>query len=100
MSAHSVLPRFPIRWSMAVGFIVLAIYPALVIPQGSSCPRKCQCIWRDSKITVDCSDKSLASIPTTVEINTQGMINPLKLQLMHGKLNFTCLNKKRILKFK
>ena len=37
----------------------------------NTCPRKCQCIWRDSKITVDCSNQTLASIPTTVERNTQ-----------------------------
>ena len=54
--------------------LILLLSPAFVIPQGSNCPRKCQCIWRDSKITVDCSDKSLAGIPTTVETNTQGKI--------------------------
>ena len=68
------MPQVPLRSrSIVIAFIVLFIYPAFVIPQGSSCPRKCQCIWRESKITVDCSDKSLAGIPTTVETNTQGI---------------------------
>ena len=39
----------------------------------SSCPRKCQCLWRGSKITVDCSERHLGSIPNSgVESNTQG----------------------------
>lgn len=74
MTENLVTLQAPLRgWTTVITFIVLFIYPAFVIPQGSSCPRKCQCIWRESKITVDCSDKSLASIPTTVETNTQGM---------------------------
>ena len=83
-----ILPKYSYnRASMAqsttqrtaiIVFMVVAVYPAFVIPQGSTCPRKCQCIWRDSKITVDCSDKSLASIPTTVETNTQGELNNFK----------------------
>ena len=53
-------------------FAMEAIFVALLAVTGiSSCPRKCQCIWRDSKITVDCSDQELAAIPTTVEANTQ-----------------------------
>ena len=53
-------------------FALEAIFLALLaVTSISSCPRKCQCIWRDSKITVDCSDQELAAIPTTVEANTQ-----------------------------
>ena len=53
-------------------FAMETIFIALLAVTGiSSCPRKCQCIWRDSKITVDCSDQELAAIPTTVEANTQ-----------------------------
>lgn len=47
------------------------IFMTLAFSTTWSCPRKCQCIWRDSKITVDCSDQNLAAIPTTVEANTQ-----------------------------
>ena len=57
-------------------FAMEAIFFALLAVTGiSSCPRKCQCIWRDSKITVDCSDQELAAIPTTVEPNTQVSIS-------------------------
>jgi hypothetical protein len=73
MYANSGSSHVSLRWSMMIAFNILVIYPVRVIPQGASCPRKCQCIWRESKITVDCSDKSLAGIPTTVETNTQGM---------------------------
>merc|ERR1719150_2789171 len=50
---------------------ILLVLLAAIVSGSSSCPRKCQCIWRDSKITVDCSDQELAAIPTTVEANTQ-----------------------------
>ena len=60
------------RGSTGLVFSMEAIFLALLAVTGiSSCPRKCQCIWRDSKITVDCSDQELAAIPTTVEANTQ-----------------------------
>ena len=72
------IPQSTTRRTAIIVFMVVAVYPTFVIPQGSTCPRKCQCIWRDSKITVDCSDKSLASIPTTVETNTQGELNNSK----------------------
>ena len=59
-------------------FLTLLVFACLpspsLLPGGeaaNTCPRKCQCIWRDSKITVDCSNQTLASIPTTVERNTQ-----------------------------
>ena len=74
MYANSSISQASLWWAMIIAFIMLVIYPVYVISQGSTCPRKCQCIWRDSKITVDCSDKSLAGIPTTVETNTQGML--------------------------
>ena len=43
----------------------------LVSSASAVCPRKCNCIWRNSKITVDCSDQGLAGVPTTVEKSTQ-----------------------------
>ena len=82
------IPQSPTRRTAIIVFMVVAVYPTFVIPQGSTCPRKCQCIWRDSKITVDCSDKSLASIPTTVETNTQGKLNNSK----YGKLTGLFMN--------
>ena len=54
--------------------IFLTVFPTTTFrptAAANTCPRKCQCIWRDSKITVDCSNQTLASIPTTVERNTQ-----------------------------
>ena len=72
------IPQSTTQRTAIILFMVVVVYPTFVIPQGSTCPRKCQCIWRDSKITVDCSDKSLASIPTTVETNTQGKLNNSK----------------------
>ncbi len=54
--------------------ILLIAFPTTSLPGTeavNNCPRKCQCIWRDAKITVDCSNQTLASIPTTVERNTQ-----------------------------
>lgn len=47
----------------------------LVLPAASlaDCPRKCECLWRDAKITVDCSDKEMASIPTDVDPSTQSL---------------------------
>jgi len=72
------IPQSTTQRTAVIVFMVVVVYPTFVIPQGSTCPRKCQCIWRDSKITVDCSDKSLASIPTTVETNTQGKLNNSK----------------------
>ena len=69
----SFLKKNSSSWkSIMTTILLLLLCPVFVIPQGSNCPRKCQCIWRESKITVDCSDKSLAGIPTTVETNTQG----------------------------
>ena len=61
------------------GFVIPILIFTIVFPTttfrpiaaANTCPRKCQCIWRDSKITVDCSNQTLASIPTTVERNTQ-----------------------------
>ena len=61
-----VLKNQPRNFAMEA--VLLAL---LAVTSISSCPRKCQCIWRDSKITVDCSDQNLAAIPTTVEANTQ-----------------------------
>ena len=40
----------------------------------AKCPRKCSCIWRDAKITVDCSNKGLAGIPSNVDPSTQVLI--------------------------
>ena len=82
MAVNSGLPRYLHNRYPAVCIILLAIYPVLVIPQGSSCPRKCQCIWRDSKITVDCSDKLLANIPTTVGIDTQGKFKMIRTSFL------------------
>ena len=48
--------------------IVLAFAVGLA---GAKCPRKCSCIWRDAKITVDCADKGLAGIPSNVDPSTQ-----------------------------
>ena len=78
MSVNSGFTHFLRNRWLAVCIILVAIYPVLVIPQGSSCPRKCQCIWRDSKITVDCSDKLLATIPTTVGVDAQGKCKIIK----------------------
>eukprot|EP00095_Tigriopus_kingsejongensis_P009338 maker-scaffold247_size239117-snap-gene-1.26 protein:Tk09338 transcript:maker-scaffold247_size239117-snap-gene-1.26-mRNA-1 annotation:"PREDICTED: uncharacterized protein LOC103514474" len=50
------------------------IFPLLSLTSASSCPRKCECIWRDAKITVDCSDQGLGSVPTDVDGSTQ-MLN-------------------------
>ena len=83
------VPQSTTRRTAIIVFMVVAVYPTFVIPQGSTCPRKCQCIWRDSKITVDCSDKSLASIPTTVETNTQGKFNNSK----YGQWGYLFTNK-------
>ena len=44
---------------------------AVVGLAGAKCPRKCSCIWRDAKITVDCSNKGLAGIPSNVDPSTQ-----------------------------
>ena len=64
-------------------FALEAIFLALLaVTSISSCPRKCQCIWRDSKITVDCSDQELAAIPTTVEANTQVSNNIYAMSLL------------------
>ena len=64
-------------------FAIEAIFLALLaVTSISSCPRKCQCIWRDSKITVDCSDQELAAIPTTVEANTQVSNNIYAMSLL------------------
>ena len=93
MYANSASSHFSLRWSMIIAFNILVIYPVRVIPQGASCPRKCQCIWRDSKITVDCSDKSLAGIPTTVETNTQGMLIFIMLLSPHKQIIFLCIEK-------
>ena len=37
----------------------------------SLCPQFCQCLWRNSKITVDCGGAGLTSLPGNVEGGTQ-----------------------------
>lgn len=43
----------------------------VVASVASTCPRKCECIWRDAKITVDCSNQGLGSVPTDVDVSSQ-----------------------------
>ena len=43
----------------------------VIVAVDAKCPRKCSCIWRDAKITVDCSNKGLAGIPSNVDPSTQ-----------------------------
>ncbi|TRY64621.1 hypothetical protein TCAL_14153, partial [Tigriopus californicus] len=39
----------------------------------ATCPRKCECIWRDGKSVVDCSNQGLGSIPTDVDVSSQAL---------------------------
>ena len=37
----------------------------------SSCPYYCKCLWRSSKITVDCGGVSLTNLPENIASDTQ-----------------------------
>ena len=50
---------------------LLLLLTLVIRVSSAACPRKCECLWRDSKITVDCSKAGLAAIPDTVESTVQ-----------------------------
>ena len=56
---------------MRLSLIFLTVLTLSTDLASSACPRKCECLWRDSKITVDCSNAGLAAVPDTVEPTTQ-----------------------------
>ncbi len=50
---------------------LLALICAFGAAHGA-CPRKCECLWRSAKITVDCSGQGLRQVPGAgVEPQTQ-----------------------------
>lgn len=49
--------------ALAIAFVAVGV--------AAVCPRRCQCLWRDAKITVDCASANLASVPDNVEPQTQ-----------------------------
>ena len=51
--------------------LLLTLLALFIAPAHGACPRKCECLWRSAKITVDCSRQGLAGVPTTVEKQTQ-----------------------------
>ena len=51
--------------------VVPFLLTTVIVLAGAKCPRKCSCIWRDAKITVDCSNKGIAGIPSNVDPSTQ-----------------------------
>ena len=53
---------------------VVGLLAAAAAVAEAKCPRKCSCIWRDAKITVDCSNKGLAGIPSNVDPSTQVLL--------------------------
>ena len=66
------LPRRRPPSASALASLLLLVVVALAVGlAGAKCPRKCSCIWRDAKITVDCADKGLAGIPSNVDPSTQ-----------------------------
>ncbi|XP_040563746.1 uncharacterized protein [Lepeophtheirus salmonis] len=51
--------------------IIFLLLTLLVPITTEKCPPRCQCLWRNSKITADCTNRELESIPVDIEVNTQ-----------------------------
>ena len=52
--------------------MVRVLLVLLVVEEAAAlCPQFCQCLWRSSKITVDCGEASLTSLPENIESVTQ-----------------------------
>ena len=52
--------------------MVRVLLVLLVVEEAAAlCPQFCQCLWRSSKITVDCGEAGLTSLPENVESVTQ-----------------------------
>ena len=65
--------------------LLLSINLPLLI-QTTSCPRKCECLWRDSKITVDCSNEGFTSLPQEIDASTQSInISANQIQSFQNK---------------
>ena len=56
--------------------MVRVLLVLLVVEEAAAlCPQFCQCLWRSSKITVDCGEAGLTSLPENVESVTQVLWN-------------------------
>ena len=49
-------------------FVMAILVPATL---SSSCPGECRCLWKSSKITVECTGVSATSIPSSIDPGTQ-----------------------------
>ncbi len=51
--------------------VLLILCLAWCASAGASCPSECSCKWKSGKLTVDCSDRGLITIPSGIENDTQ-----------------------------
>ena len=60
-------------YSACVLFVVTTILVTHPVPSSSqsSCPSKCNCIWRNGKQTTNCAAQGLISIPSGIQASTQ-----------------------------
>ena len=64
----------------------------------SQCPRKCECLWRDAKITVDCGGQGLKAVPSDVDsatqvLNISGNSSPALAGLQFSRFGLTNLQR-------